>query len=98
MPLTNAQILEAQPRARGWKLNDGGGLYLFITPKGSRLWRMKYSAGGGEQTLSFGSWPVVTIHQARALRDEAQLELFRGGDPARRRREAKIAAAILATS
>lgn len=97
MPLTDAMIRQAKPREREWKLNDAHGLYLAIRPNGSRLWRLKFRVDGREQKLSFGPYPLISLQEARALRDEARLELYRGGNPARRRREARIAARLRAS-
>lgn len=96
MPLTDVKIRQAVPRDKPWKLTDGGGLYLAIQPNGSRLWKFKFRVQGREQKLSFGRYPQITLKEARARRDEAKLELMRGGDPARRRREEKIAASMRA--
>ncbi|MCZ8135508.1 MAG: tyrosine-type recombinase/integrase [Porphyrobacter sp.] len=94
MALTDLQVKQAAPRERDWKLSDGGGLYLLIRPNGAKLWRMKYRLLGKEKKLSFGRYPEVGLKDARLLRDEARVEIGRGGDPARRRREEKIAAII----
>lgn len=94
MALTDLQVKQATPRERDWKLSDGGGLYLLIRPNGAKLWRMKYRQLGKEKKLSFGRYPEVGLKDARLLRDEARVEIGRGGDPARRRREEKIAAII----
>ena len=48
------------------KKSDGGGLYLNIRSKTSRLWQMAYRFDGKQKTLSFGSYPVVTLAAARA--------------------------------
>jgi hypothetical protein len=41
-PLTQLQIKNAKPREKPYKLADGGGLYLEVTPVGGKHWRMKY--------------------------------------------------------
>lgn len=94
MALTDLQVKQATPRKREWKLSDGGGLYILVRPNGSKLWRMKYRQLGKEKKLSFGRYPEVGLKEARLMRDEARVEIGRGGDPARRRREEKIAAII----
>jgi integrase len=91
MSLTDTEIRQAKPREREWKLSDGGGLYLLIRPNGSKLWKLKFRVNGREQKLSFGAYPTVSLKDARTRRDEARLELSRGGDPARQKREDKIA-------
>lgn len=96
MALTDLEIRQATAREREWKLTDGSGLYLLVRPNGSKLWRFKYRANGKEQKLAFGAYPQTTLKEARIRRDEARVEIGRGGDPARRRREAKIQAIIRA--
>lgn len=41
-PLTAKEIQSAKPREKEYKLFDGGGLYLAVTPKGGKWWRLKY--------------------------------------------------------
>ena len=89
MALTDIEIRQAVPRQKDWKLSDAGGLYLLVRPNGSRLWRMKFRVDGQEQKLSFGAYPAVSLRRARLLRDEARVEIGRGGNPARRRRRGK---------
>ncbi len=96
MALTDLQLKQAAPRERDWKLSDSGGLYILVRPNGSKLWRMKYRQLGKEKKLSFGRYPEVGLKEARLLRDEARVEIARGGDPARRKREEKVAALIRA--
>ena len=63
------------------KKSDGGGLYLNIRSKTSRLWQMAYRFDGKQKTLSFGPYPVVTLAAARASRDRAKALLAAGIDP-----------------
>ncbi len=58
MALTDTTIRNAKPRERDYKLADGGGLYLLVTPAGGRLWRLKYRADGVERKLSIGKYPA----------------------------------------
>ena len=94
MTLTDLLLKQAVPKEKDWKLSDSGGLYVLVRPNGSKLWRMKYRQHGREKKLSFGRYPEVGLKEARLQRDEARVEIGRGGDPARRRREEKIAALI----
>jgi hypothetical protein len=80
--LTIQAVLNAKPHGKGYKLGDGGGLYLYVTPSGRKSWRMKYRYGGLEKLLTFGLFPEVTIVQARQKRDAARLALKQGQDPA----------------
>ncbi len=63
--LSIADAKQAIPREKAWKLSDGGGLYLFITPAGSKLWRLKYRFNKKEKTLSLGQYPFVSLADAR---------------------------------
>ena len=58
MPLTDRQIKNAKPADKAYKLADGRGLYLQITPAGGKLWRWKYRIGGKEKLLSIGEYPL----------------------------------------
>lgn len=79
--LTDTQIRKAKPQEKPYRLVDGGGLHLFITPAGGRLWRMRYKFGGAEKTLSIGQYPEIGLSEARAARDEAKGLLRQGRDP-----------------
>lgn len=78
--LTNATVKAAQPAARPYKLHDSGGLHLLVRPTGSKTFRMKYRRHGKEQLLTIGSWPEVSLGDARARRDQARDRLDRNVD------------------
>lgn len=80
-PLTDLQIRRAKPGDKPYKLTDGSGLYLFITPSGGKLWRMDYQLRGKRRTLSLGPYPVVTLSDAREKRLEVKRQLMQGVDP-----------------
>ena len=92
MALTDLQARKAQPREKAYKLADTGGLFLFITPGGARLWRMKYRYADKEKTLSFGPYPDVSLSAARDQRDAAKRLLRDHKDPSLEKRKRKIAA------
>ncbi|MFC3097397.1 tyrosine-type recombinase/integrase [Alteraurantiacibacter palmitatis] len=79
--LTVAQVKAAQPGPRPVKLFDGGGLHLLVLPSGVKSWRLKYRFGGKEKQLTFGQFPLVSLADARAMRDEAKKALQAGLDP-----------------
>ncbi len=81
MPLTDRQIRTAKPTEKPYKLGDGGGLFLQITPKGSKLWRLKYRFDGKEKLLSLGAYPDVPLRAARMARDDAKSKLAASVDP-----------------
>lgn len=78
--LTNATVKAALPGARPYKMADAGGLYLYVRPNGSKCFRMKFRRRGKEQLLTFGSWPEVSLGEARARRDQVRDRLRRGVD------------------
>jgi integrase len=94
MPLTDIEVRTAKAVTTPKKLFDGGGLYLRIDPKGSKLWRMAYRFDGKERTLSFGGYPGVSLRDARARRDEAKALLADAVDPGQQRKLEKLAKAV----
>jgi len=79
--LTDIAIRKSQPRESQYKLSDAQGLYLLVRPNGAKLWRLKYRFGGKEKTLSFGSYPEVSLLNARKAKEVAREELQNGQDP-----------------
>ena len=67
---TDAAIRNAKPKAKPYKMTAGQGMYLLVNPTGSKLWRLKYRHNEKEKTLSFGSYPDVTLSQARLKREQ----------------------------
>jgi hypothetical protein len=60
---------------------DGDGLYLLVKPNGKKYWRMACYLNGRRKQLSFGSYPKVSLAQARQERLKAQALLKQGIDP-----------------
>ena len=81
MPLTDTKIRNLKSKEKPYKVADGEGLYLQVTPNGSKLWRCRYRFGGVEKLLSFGAYPVVSLARAREKRFEAKRLLADGVDP-----------------
>jgi integrase len=93
MPLTDIQVRNAKPRERSYKLSAGGGLHLFLSPTGAKLWRMRFTLYGKDRTLSLGAYPVLSLREARRAALEARRSLLDGTDPVQARRTAKASAA-----
>lgn len=87
--LTAIAIQNAKPAARAFKLFDGGGLYLLISPNGRRGWRLKYRFEGREKLISLGTFPEVSLQQARERRDAARRQRADGVDPSAQRKVVK---------
>jgi integrase len=96
MALTDISVRNAKPRERDYKIADGGGLYLLVTPAGGRLWRLKYRADGVERKLALGKYPDVTLAAARKARDAARAQASAGVDPAAIKRRERVARKLAA--
>ena len=89
-PLTDARIRNAKPREKLYKLFDGDGLYIEVTPSGSRIWRFKFrQANGKDNLLTFGPYPEITLQHAREKRLETRRLILQGIDPGKHRDDAK---------
>jgi hypothetical protein len=91
--LSDASIRAAQPHDKPYKLLDELGLYLLVTPRGARGWRIKYRVGGHEKLLSFGPYPTVSLAKARLKLRRAKALLLDGIDPSLKRKAEKYAGA-----
>jgi len=90
-PLKDLQVKNAKPKDKPYKLADGGGLYLLVTPTGGKGWRLKYRFQGVEKLLSLGTYPEVGLQEARKRRDANRELLANGIDPSDNRRAIKLA-------
>src|SRR5579872_918803 len=81
MPLTEVAIRNAKIGSKTRKLSDGEGLQLWIMPTGSKLWNLAYRFGGKQKKLALGSYPILSLQDARARRVEAKKLLLNGQDP-----------------
>lgn len=84
--LSDAAIRRAKPQAKPFKLYDEDGLFLIVTPQGGRWWRLRWQHEKRQQTISLGTYPQVSLQQARAARDTAKARLRAGESPSPRRR------------
>jgi hypothetical protein len=92
MALTDLIIRNAKPAEKQQKLADERGLYLIVAPSGGKWWRLKYRFGGKENSLSLGTFPDVSLKEARERRDAARKLLSNGVDPSVDRKVQKAAA------
>ncbi len=72
------------------KLHDGGGLYLWVYADGGKFWRLRYRLGGKEKSLSFGSYPQISLKEARTKRDEQRKVLDADLDPSAERKAVNL--------
>ena len=92
--LTDADCRNAvcPPEKKQQKLYDSGGLFLEISPAGSRRWFLKYRVDGKEKKLALGGYPDVTLKAARKARDVAKQQKSEGRDPVQTRKVEKLKA------
>jgi integrase len=81
MPLTDKEISKARPQKKPVTLFDGGGLFLLTTPTGGKLWRFKYRFDGQGKLLALGTYPEISLADARERREKARKLLANGIDP-----------------
>lgn len=86
MTLKAQAIQNAKPRGKPYKLTDGQGLCLLVQPNGSRWWRLRYRFQGKERMLSLGTFPAVSLKDARDKRNELRRQVAAGMDPGLQRR------------
>jgi integrase len=92
--LTDAQCRNAVCPAdkKQKRFADAGGMYLQVSPAGSKRWFLKYRIAGAEKQLALGSYPDVTLTAARKAREAAKLQKSEGRDPVQVRKVDKLKA------
>lgn len=80
-PLTETAIRALKPAGQAFKVSDGGGLHVLVTPAGSKIWRLAYRTGGRQRCMTLGSYPRLTLARARKQREDAKAALRGGCDP-----------------
>ena len=94
--LTDAQCRNATcpPDRKQARFSDSGGMYLQVSPNGSKRWFLKYRIEGKEKQLALGSYPAVTLTAARKARDAAKVQKANGIDPIHAKQAAKLASSV----
>ena len=87
--LTDLACRKAAPQAKEYRLADALGMYLLVKPTGHRSWRLGYWFAGQKKRLVLGSYPEMTLQEAREARDHARRLIAQGTDPAVRRKQDK---------
>lgn len=83
MTLTVAKIRDLSPEdGKAKRLSDANGLFIEALPTGTKIFRMAYRIKGKQKSLTFGQFPLISLAEARTMRDEARRHLAFGRDPA----------------
>lgn len=88
--LTATAVKQAKPKSKPYKLADGGGLYLLVQGNG-KYWRYKYRFAGKEKLLALGTYPDISLADARKSHQAARESLANNIDPASQKKATKAA-------
>jgi Arm DNA-binding domain len=86
-PLTEEQVQALAPKANRYKVGDGEGLCILIEPNGVKRWQLDYKLAGKESCVRFGTYPQMSLSEARLMRAEALQLIAEGINPASHRKE-----------
>lgn len=92
MKLTEKAVRAVTGNGKAQKLADGGGLFLYVSPKGGKSWRLAYRYLGRQKLLVIGPWPGLSLRDARERREAAKKLLLEHIDPSAAKRAAKAEA------
>ena len=82
--LYESSVKGAKPREKSYMIRDERGLYLRIDPSGNKYWILRYWENKKEHQLSLGTYPHISLKEARLKRDEIQLARSKGESPSRK--------------
>lgn len=88
--LTEFRIRATKGTQKPFRLLDGDGLFLWVTPPGGKIWRLRYTFAGTERILVLGKYPGITLADAREAARTARADVQRGVDPAVTKRKLAI--------
>lgn len=91
MAITDIIARTAKAKDKPYKFSDGDSLFLLVTPTGGKWWRFKYRFGGKEKLLSLGTYPEVSLADARERREAARKQVAASIDPGEVRKAQKSA-------
>jgi len=89
LKLTDTKVKNAKPKAKAYRLADGRGFYVLVTPGAAKLFRWKYRYYGSEKLMAFGKYPDVSLEKARKRCQDARELLADNIDPMARRKVEK---------
>lgn len=91
MALTDAVVRQAKTTGKDYTLNDTDGLVLFVTARGAKKWHFRFTWMGKQQRVAVGSYPEMSLKDAREQRDDLRAQVARGIDPRVHRLQVKAA-------
>jgi len=82
MQLTDKKLKATLPKEKPYRISDGDGLYLLINPNGSKYFRHRYYFAKKRKEIHLGTYPDLSLKNARLLRNENKTLLNANIDPA----------------
>lgn len=79
--LTDAKVKNLKPKDKSYKIADGGGLYLFISKAGTKSFRYDTALNGKRFTVTIGTYPSITLADARKKHEDDRVLIKKGVDP-----------------
>src|SRR5580765_2843187 len=87
--LTAQAVARAKPGPKPYRMTDTRGLYLWVKPTGSKVWRTNYVVAGVKRLLTLGEFPRMSLAEARAARAQVKLDVRAGANPTTERSAAR---------
>ena len=84
--LSDTKLKNVKPKERGFRLADDRGLCVLVQPSGSKLFQLRYRHLNKQRIYSIGSYPDVSLAQAREMREQVRKLIAQGIDPVEHRR------------
>ena len=81
MPLTDLWVRKIPPKTQRFEVLDGNGLYIRVMPTGRKSWVFRYNFEGNARRMTLGSYPTMTLSQAREKHALALQDVERGIGP-----------------
>lgn len=88
--LSDIKIKALKPKEKIYRAFDGQGLYIEVSPTGSKYWRLKYRIFGKERRMALGVYPEVSLKEARDKKDEARKLISENIDPSKDKKRKKV--------
>jgi len=89
--LNNSTVKFAEQKEKNYRISDNRAMYLLVTPTGKKYWRLDYRLHGKRRTYAIGSYPEISLKEARKLRDKARRLIAKGIDPVQERQQTRAA-------
>ena len=92
--LTELELKKAQVKDKDYNLSDGDGLYFIVRKNGSKFFRFDFRYGGKRLSMSFGTYPLISLKEARTKTIDAKKLLENNINPISEKRLNKISEEI----